>query len=281
MNVFGINIQRSKTLASAMAALAAPAADDSTELESVKFGRQYTKGTSKEMLDVLEHNRLAAERNTKIALYLSIPHQALYLLSKVELKHTTPIEWAETGLAILLALAIPYLVDQLILMCIRILAARAASTGSKWRAAATLAGALPASMYVNFAAPGAFVLRLAAAGLIVLVALYQIVRTVRPNFTKVGETERELTAEVDSIAGVTTAAVVKPSKSQSSATIRRNGERALALATANPKMTVTELVRASGVGSQRARRILDEVNLLNVPTSPLVGPVGAYAGPKA
>jgi len=282
MNVFGINIQRSKTLASTMAALAKPAVDtDPHELESVKFGRQYQKGTSHEMLSVLDANRRAAEKNTKTALYLSIPHQALYLLSKVELKHTTPIEWAETGLAIAMALVIPYLVDQLILMCIRNLAARAASAGSKWRAGGTLLAALPASMYVNFAAPGAFVLRVAAAGLIVLVALYQIVRTVRPNFTKVGETERELRAEIDSIAGTAASPVAKPKAAQTTADIKRNGERALELATANPAMTVSELMRASRVGRDRARRILDEVNGVNVPISPIVGPVGAYAGAKA
>ena len=280
MNVFGINIQRTAALASTMAALTAPAVDhDPHELESVKFGRQYTKGTSREMLDVLDANRKAAENNTRMALYLSIPHQALYLLSKVELRHTSPIEWAETGIALAMALVIPYLVDQLILMCIRTLAARAAANAAKWRSALTLLLALPASMYVNFAAPGPLVLRLGAAGLIVLVGLYQVARSARPDFAKVGETERAMKAEVDSIAA--SAATKAPARQKSAAVIRRNGERARELATANPRMTVTELVRVSGVGRDRARRILDEVNLVNIPTSPIVGPVGTYTGAKA
>jgi len=280
MNVFGFNIQRTAALASTMAALTAPAVDhDPGELESVKFGRQYTKGTSREMLDVLDANRKAAENNTRMALYLSIPHQALYLLSKVELRHTSPIEWAETGIALAMALVIPYLVDQLILMCIRTLAARAAANAAKWRSALTLLLALPASMYVNFAAPGPLVLRLGAAGLIVLVGLYQVARSARPDFAKVGETERAMKAEVDSIAA--SAATKAPARQKSAAVIRRNGERARELATANPRMTVTELVRVSGVGRDRARRILDEVNLVNIPTSPIVGPVGTYTGAKA
>ena len=62
MNVFGFNIQRTAALASTMAALTAPAVDrDSGELESVKFGRRYQQGTSREMLDVLDANRKAAE----------------------------------------------------------------------------------------------------------------------------------------------------------------------------------------------------------------------------
>jgi len=280
MNVFGFNIQRTAALASTMAALTAPAVDhDSGELESVKFGRRYQQGTSREMLDVLDANRKAAERNTRMALYLSIPHQALYLLSKVELRHTTPVEWAETVIALAMALVIPYLVDQLILMCIRTLAARAAANAAKWRSAGTLAVALPASMYVNFAAPGPLVLRLGAAGLIVLVGLYQVARSARPDFAKVGETERAMKAEVDSIAA--SAATKAPARQKSAAVIRRNGERARELATANPRMTVTELVRVSGVGRDRARRILDEVNLVNIPTSPIVGPVGTYTGAKA
>jgi hypothetical protein len=280
MNVFGFNIQRTAALASTMAALTAPAVDhDPGELESVKFGRRYQQGTSREMLDVLDANRKAAERNTRMALYLSIPHQALYLLSKVELRHTTPVEWAETIIALAMALVIPYLVDQLILMCIRTLAARAAANAAKWRSAGTLAVALPASMYVNFAAPGPLVLRLGAAGLIVLVGLYQVARSARPDFAKVGETERAMKAEVDSIAA--SAATKAPARQKSAAVIRRNGERARELATANPRMTVTELVRVSGVGRDRARRILDEVNLVNIPTSPIVGPVGTYTGAKA
>lgn len=290
MNVFGITVQRRKTLDAAMAALTAPAAvdDDPNVLESVKFGRVYTKGTSREMLTTLTANSNVAERYSRVALYVSIPHQALYLLSQVQLRHSTPLEWAETCIAFAMALVIPFLVDQAILMNIRTLAARAASAGSKWRAGAMLAITIPTSMYVNFAAPGAQVLRYGAAGLVLLVGIYQISRLVRPDFKKVGQTERAMTAQVEDLQAAVVAAA--PTRLGGGQAVRRSKKeldrckaQALAFARLNPNVLQGQLARTFNISPDAAKKILASLGQapVDAPVSPGVGPVLEYTGRKA
>ena len=286
MNVFGFNIQTRKQLAATLAAAAAPQPSDDGTPEWIRYAREANRGVSAEMLDTMAQNRKTAARYTRVALYVSIPHQALYMVMKMsEIHPQTLTERAEVIFGYVVALVVPFLLDQAILAQLRTLTTRIASNWSKGRAVAMLLPCVAGSMYLNFASTAAPIeVRVGASCLAIFAAMYQLSLMARADIRKVGRGEQQLRGEIeDALAMVpeTPATVSKPAKGQTSADIKRNGERALALAKANPAMSVSELVRASRVGQQRARRILDEVNGLNVPISPLVGPVGAYAGPKA
>lgn len=197
MNVFGINVQSRKTLDATMAALTAPATPvDETVPQSIRFGREYNKDASDEMLAGMAANRVLAKRFTKVALFLSIPHQALYVLSKVEIKHATVFEWGETIFALAVCMAVPLLLDVSILMNIRTLTAKVASTASIVRAIVCLLPALAGSMYLNFAAPGVLVLRVLAGSLSLIAAMYQVSLLARPDFRKVGEDEARLARQL-------------------------------------------------------------------------------------
>jgi len=289
MQLFGINIQTAKARQKAWDAMVAELivkqhskaeADLPSKTETEKYVEAYAAGSSKEMLDGMEANKRDAEKYTKIALYLSIPHQALYLLTRVELHHSTPLEWAETGIAWAIAIGVPLLIDQGILMNIRKLTARAASTGTMWTAGLILVPLVAASMFLNFLAPGADVLKWGAASLSLLVAVYQISRMSRPDFKKVGENERKINAEVAEMRnGPADGGQVPQPQPRATRNGRTKAGKAREMAAKSPNLTAGELAAASGVAWGTAKKILAEVAAV-APTSP--GPAGSGpAGPSA
>lgn len=199
MNILGltVNIAKTKTL-QAQAAAAAEAVDDDPDTpESVKFGRLYQRRSAKEMLTTLDHNRRDAETITKIALYLSIPHQVGYLLSKVTLEFSTWHMWLVSITALGLAVGGPYLNDRVILMCVRNIAARASSNWSKAKSFVVLVPTTAASGYVNFAAPGAPVIKWVAVGVVVMIVLSQVVRSCTPDFRRGLAEEQRIASELE------------------------------------------------------------------------------------
>lgn len=256
---------------------AADVDDDPNELESIKFGRAYNKGAARQVLETLKKNAKDADKNSAIALYVSIPHQALYMLSQAERyfsdeseKSAVPaILTAEIAIAIAICLVVPFLVDRAILMNIRTLGTLAASTGSKVRAGIILGIALPWSMWVNFAAPSADIVRYGAAGLIALVAIYQVSRLVSPSFKKLGKFELDAKEELAKIqqeadtAGTVTVAAPASRKAQKS-----NADKARRLATENPNLKAGPLAKLTGVAYSTAKKILDEAKVAAHPVSP-------------
>lgn len=274
MQFLGINIQRNKTLAAAMAALTKPAPvdDDPTKTESVKFAEAYAAGSSKEMLDTLGANRTDAELYTKIALYLSIPHQALFLLTKVELHQSNnPLVWLATGFGFTIALGLPFLIDRGILMFIRNLTVRAASTASKWVAGLILLPLIVASMFLNFSAPGPDILKFGAASLSLLAAIYQVARMVRPDFRKVGESERQIADEVAEMRNGPAAATA-PQPGRSGRATRRELQKrrdaAVDFANRHRGVTVRELMKQTACTRDWAKQVLANQGNARTPQAP-------------
>lgn len=203
MNVFGINIQSRKTLDAQMAALAAPATVDTDDRpELVKFGEEYDRGAAREGIDGIKAAGKAADRNSKLALYVTVPHAALYMLGLVNWDFRTPLKAGATVCEVAICLAVPFGIDQLALAACRTLGMRIASKWSKIRAGFLLAVALPASAFLNFAAPTDRIIRWGAAALVIMVGLYQVARLISPSFTKAGEDERKRRHELDLIEAI-------------------------------------------------------------------------------
>ncbi len=179
------------------------AEDDPSMLESAKFARVYNKGTAKEMLETIRLNARDAERNSKLALYVSIPHQALFLLSIVPLKFGNLIQVLESLCLLGVSVVLPYLGDRAILMSVRNLATRVISTWDKVKAFGALLPVTAVSVYLNVMAPGPDLLKYACGVLVAYVPLYQILRTVRPSFKKAGADETKIREEVAGLSEAT------------------------------------------------------------------------------
>lgn len=200
MNVFGFTIQTKKQLAATLAAVSAPMPEVNDDRpESVQFGEEYNRGSAREGIDGLKDAGRDADRNSKMALYVTIPHAALYMLGLVNWDFSTPLKAGSVLCEIAICLAVPYGLDRLALANCRTLGMRIASTWSKVRAFALLLIALPASMALNFAAPSHIVIRAGAAGLVMMVGLYQVARLVSPSFARMGADELKRQAELDQI----------------------------------------------------------------------------------
>ncbi len=201
MNLLGIHLHTKKQMAAALAAAAAPPAaeeDDGTP-EWVKYAREANKGASTEMLDSMAENRKMAGRYTRLALYISIPHQALYLIMKMsELHPQTITERAEVVFGYVVAVAVPFFLDQAILGHLRTLTTRIASNWSKGRAVAMMVPCILGSMYLNFASHQAPIeVRVGAACLAIFAAMYQVSLMARADVRKVGKGEQQLREEID------------------------------------------------------------------------------------
>lgn len=208
MNIFGYKFLTPRELedilneavAAAYAAKQEEEEDDPSTLESAKFARVYNKGTAKEMLETIKSNAKDAERNSKIALYLSIPHQMGFLLGLVPLVFNSLGSVLGSITLLGMAIGLPYLCDRLILMCIRNIATRVVSTWDKAKAFLVLMPAIAVSVFLNIAAPGPELMKWVCGAVVTMVPLYQIIRSVRPNFKKAGADETKIRNEVAELA---------------------------------------------------------------------------------
>lgn len=229
MKIFGINILTPRELKAMREAVEAAMlikvqeqqaqeVDDPRMLESAKFAREFNKGTSSEMLTTIDTNSKEAERNSKIALYISIPHQALFLLSIIPFAFGSLIQILESLTLLGVAFGLPYLGDRLILMCIRNIATRVISAWDKAKAFMVLIPVAAMSAYLNIKAPGPDLIRWGCGALVALVPLYQVVRSLRPDFQKAGDDEKEIRKQIADLAVVEEAPVEeKPRSSRAKA----------------------------------------------------------------
>lgn len=231
MNIFGIKILTPKTLAAMIDEITASVkateeeeVDDPSILESAKFARVYNKGTAKEMLNTIRLNARDAERNSMIALYLSIPHQMGFLLGSVPLVFGSLGQALGSVTLLGMAIGLPYLCDRAILMCIRNISTRVVSTWDKFKAFGVLIPCIAMSIFLNIAAPGPQLLKLVCGAVVAMVPLYQIIRSVRPNFKKAGADEVKIRDEVEGLASAKPRAV-RAQVSQAKAQKAKNSER--------------------------------------------------------
>lgn len=161
------------------------------------FAAKYTANAGINMAKTLEKIAERAERITKVALGVSIPHQIGYILVLA----IPTMHWSLTGslealTMILLALGVPYVTDMLILSCVETIGAQAASDASKRKAWRLMLIPVLASGTVNFLAPSPMLLKILSAFLVTMVPMAQSLRFIRPDFGKMERAELEVAAEV-------------------------------------------------------------------------------------
>jgi hypothetical protein len=161
------------------------------------FAKAYAKDTAAEMLAAIKANARDAERVTKIALGVSMPHQIGFILRLAPLQWDSVPHVLESVTLILGAIGIPIAVDYLILICVRTLAARGAAKASKITAFLAMLFPVGVSGTVNFLAPAPTLIRILFAIAVVLIPISQGVRAMnRPDFRKVQNMEIEVAEQV-------------------------------------------------------------------------------------
>jgi hypothetical protein len=254
--------------------------------QAALFGREYAQDAARESLDDIKRNAKDADKVTKIALGISMPHQAAFILSLVpiafpvtgDLKHAI-IAWIESIVAIAASFAIPVAVDYLILICIRNLAQRAASRVAKLTAFWVMLVPITLSATVNMLAPSPWLVRSLFGAIVVLIPLSQAVRVTgaRPDFRKLGTMELDVRAEIAAVEPVTE--VVAPEPTSPVADARARAAEARRLVASNPNLRVAEIASLTGVSRSTARQIInarrlvtevDEVLDSAAPVSPAV-----------
>ena len=255
MNIFGLNILTPKEMKDVVNEAIAAAfdakkeeeekeVDDPSVLESAKFARVYNKGTAREMLETIRLNARDAERNSKLALYVSIPHQAIFLLGIVPLAFGNLIEILSSICLLAVSVILPYLGDRAILMCIRNIATRVISPWDRAKAFGILIPVTIVSIFLNVAAPGPELLKYACGVLVAYVPLYQIIRTCRPNFKKAGQDETKIREEIANLVDTGTA----QKRTRSAASIQQQ----IATREANKAKKIEEAQKAAQAAAQAA-----------------------------
>lgn len=164
------------------------------------FATEYAKDTAREMLDTIKGTKTKANRVTRIALAISMPHQIGFILGLAPLRWGTLREILESATLILGACLIPVAVDYLILICIQVLSARGAATASKKLAFWGMLFPIGVSGTVNVLAPAPALIRVLFGVAVVLIPLAEGIRAMtRPDFAKIERMETEIAGQVTAI----------------------------------------------------------------------------------
>jgi hypothetical protein len=164
------------------------------------FATEYAKDTAREMLDTIKGTKTKAERVTRIALAISMPHQIGFILGLAPLQWGTLREVLESATLILGAVLIPVAVDYLILICIQVLSARGAADVSKKLAFWGMLFPIGVSGTVNVLAPAPALIRVLFGVAVVLIPLAEGIRAMtRPDFGKIERMETEIAGQVTAI----------------------------------------------------------------------------------
>lgn len=165
------------------------------------FATEYAKDTAREMLDTIKGTKTKANRVTRIALAISMPHQIGFILGLAPLKWGTLREVLESATLILGACLIPVAVDYLILICIQVLSARGAADASKKLAFWGMLFPIGVSGTVNVLAPAPVLIRTLFGVAVILIPLAEGIRAMtRPDFAKIERMEMEIAGQVTAIA---------------------------------------------------------------------------------
>ena len=197
------------------------------------FAKTWARDAAKEMLAVLDRVNKRGSRITKLVLGASMPHQISYILALVIpwMDWTGPTGILESIGMTLIAFSVPIGTDWLILSCIEMVGAKAASSRSRYLALSLMVIPVGASGFVNFDAPGPPLVKVLAGFLVTLVPMSQALRFAVPNFRSVDKMETEVVASVTPVEEPKAEVKKGPSKR----------DKAMRILADNPSITATEL----------------------------------------
>jgi hypothetical protein len=232
------------------------------------FATEYAKDTAREMLDTIKGTKTKAERVTRIALAVSMPHQIGFILGLAPLRWGSLREILESATLILGSVLIPVAVDYLILICIQVLSARGAANSSKKLAFWGMLFPIGVSGTVNVLAPAPALIRVLFGVAVVLIPLAEGIRAMtRPDFGKIERMETEIAGQVTAVEEVVVE--TRPARTpteQLKAARKRAGY---------DKMTTAEKARWTKAYKPRTPKAPDAVDLIeeyanDEPVSPAV-----------
>jgi hypothetical protein len=224
------------------------------QTQAYLFAVEYAANAAKKMMDTITEIGTNSARITKIALGVSMPHQIGYILA-LAVPHMTwdlgnPSGFLESLTMVLLAIGVPIATDLLILNCIKVIGASAASRGSKRLALSLMLVPVAASGTVNFLAPAPTLIKVLAAFIVTVIPMSESLRAfTRPDFAKIEAMETETVAQVTP---VPQAAQIK----------RRRGTARARIETIlreTPDATIGELAQKAKTGYNNAHRIVTDI----------------------
>lgn len=257
---------------------------NSTTSQAQIFATEYAKNAAGNMLDVIRTIGKRAGRITKIALGVSMPHQIGYILALAapHMHFNSVSTVLESVTMVLLAVGVPIATDLLILNCVELIGAAAASKSSKIRAFMLMFIPVIASGTVNFLAPAPALIKVLAAFIVTMVPMGESLKFIRPDFAKIERMETQIAGQITMPVPAVDDASAIDTTTVTAAAIRTAQRKAVdaarLLAAKSPTMRPAELARATSVSAGTAGRILKTVRA-TAPVSP--GPMGpGPAGPS-
>lgn len=235
--------------------------------QAALFAREYAKNAARNMLDTIQEITKNSAVITKIAMGVSMPHQIGYILALAiphmvwDLKNPSGV--LESITMVLLAIGVPIATDLLILNCIKIVGAIAASQGSKRLAMAIMLLPVAASGAVNVLAPAPVLLKFLAGFIVTVIPMSEALRAfTRPDFAKIERMEKEVEAQLTRTVADAMAQVETPVATETPDHRALNKQRMLSaqkareLAQASPGISVKQLMGATGCGRGAAVKAL-------------------------
>jgi hypothetical protein len=236
--------------------------------QAALFAREYAKNAARNMLDTIAEISGNSARITKIAMGVSMPHQIGYILA-LAIPHlvwdlSKPAGVLESITMVLLAVGVPIATDLLILNCIKIVGAIAASAGSKKLAMSIMLLPVAASGAVNVLAPAPALLRFLAGFIVTVIPMSEALRAfTRPDFAKIERMEMEVESQLtrtvaDATAPVeVTVTIDTPDHRQLNKQRMLSAQKARELAQASPGISLKQLMGATGCGRGAAKKALE------------------------
>lgn len=170
-------------------------------VQNFKFARDWAAGASDKVQDTIREVDKRAAHLTKVALYASMPHQIIFLVSvalaKVDLSSLDVKGYISIASLLCVILPAPYLADLLILNSVAIIGNPVSSRWTRIRAFLTMLIPAAFSGFVNVKAPAPHALINWLAGfLVAAIVLAQVQRVFRPEFKRLLDAQESVVAEV-------------------------------------------------------------------------------------
>lgn len=213
--------------------------------EVITFSKNWVRNMGKDMLDVIKAVYKITKIVTWIALCVSIPHQAGYLLSLTDLfsgAAWTGMQAVLLSVTIVLgAAAVPLCTDMITFACIKAIGGKAIKNSSRVAILLLMLFPVSVSSTLNYLAPGPHVIQVCFVILVCYIPLGELVGVLasRPDFRKVTKSQNEI---LEQVAEPEPPKVRRPKPANKTEHIKR-------LFTDDPAIKVDEVVKRTGAAA--------------------------------
>lgn len=162
--------------------------------ETQKFRADMAENAADRMMATVKGVAARSGKITKIALWVSTPHQVMFLLSAIIpwMKFDT-LEHAGHSLGMaLIVLSVPFICDYTILNCVETISAPAIDAWTKRKAFIVLTITACVSGSVNFLAPAPWLVKFLAAFVTVAILMAESMRNIGVNFNRMEAIEQDI-----------------------------------------------------------------------------------------